>query len=151
MDIREFEKMARKEDRLQLSHFKDEIDMRLNMTEFRDLISGLNFQQRSKSTHRDQRRGEDHQKMFHPGVSQCCRDQVCPLHHPPQPSHPDLFQPDHRDPPACRPEDLVPQESEARGQVWGGRTEQASSHPAPGGDILQVTALYHYSSSTLKL
>ena len=46
MDIREFEKMARREDKLLLSHFKDEIDMRLNMTEFRDLISGLNFQQR---------------------------------------------------------------------------------------------------------
>ena len=46
MDIKEFEKIARREDKSLLSHFKEEIDMRLNMTEFRNLISGLNFQQR---------------------------------------------------------------------------------------------------------
>ena len=46
MDIREFEKIARQEDQLLLRNFRDEIDMRLNMTEFRKMISGLNFQQR---------------------------------------------------------------------------------------------------------
>ena len=46
MDIREFEKIARQEDQLLLRNFRDEIDMRLNMTEFCKMISGLNFQQR---------------------------------------------------------------------------------------------------------
>ena len=46
MDIKEFEKLAKRDDKLLLRQFKEEIDMRLNMSEFRDLISGLNHQQR---------------------------------------------------------------------------------------------------------
>ena len=46
MDREEFEKLARKDAESLLNHFKDEINMRMDITELRDLISGLNIQQR---------------------------------------------------------------------------------------------------------